>query len=86
LKASDRAFQAALEDVTATLRVYPQVRELRSPVEPRFRDQISADGHSALVQFTPRGDYDAAVAYIGHPSRGTPLRRDATAEPARDAG
>ena len=31
---------------------------------PVTRDQISDDGHSAMVQFSPQGNYDEAIAYI----------------------
>ena len=62
--ASDPAFQAAVQDVTRTLGRYSQVTDIRSPLDPEHADQISKDGHSALVQFTPKGDYDQATAYI----------------------
>ena len=62
--ASDPAFQAAVKDVTRTLGRYSQVTDIRSPLDPEHADQISKDGHSALVQFTPKGDYDQATAYI----------------------
>jgi RND superfamily putative drug exporter len=64
LEADDPAFEAAVEDVTKTLDAFPQVRKLQSPLAAGHGDQISKDGHSALVEFMPQGDYDAAVAYI----------------------
>ena len=67
LKASHAAFRAAVEDVSETLAAHRQVRNLRSPLDSGHSDQLSPDGHSALVQFTPEGDYDAAVAALEAP-------------------
>jgi uncharacterized membrane protein YdfJ with MMPL/SSD domain len=64
LKTDDPAFAAAIEDVTKTLDGFPQVRKLQSPLDVGHGDQISKDGHSALVEFSPKGDYDQAIAYI----------------------
>ena len=64
LKADDPAFKAAIEDVKNTLDGFPQVRKLQSPLAAGHGDQISKDGHSALVTFSPKGDYDEATAYI----------------------
>jgi uncharacterized membrane protein YdfJ with MMPL/SSD domain len=60
----DPAFRAAIEDVTKTLDGIPQVRKLQSPLAAGHGDQISKDRHSALVEFSPKGDYDEAIAYI----------------------
>jgi RND superfamily putative drug exporter len=62
--ADDPAFEAAVKDVTRTLDAFPQVRKLQSPLAVGHGDQISKDRHSALVEFSPRGDYDEAIAYI----------------------
>ena len=64
LTVKDPAFRAAIEDATATLDGFTQVRKLRSPLDAGHADQVSADGHSALIQFTPQGDYDEAISYI----------------------
>jgi len=64
LRATDPAFKAAIEDVTKTLDAFPKVRKLDSPLEPGNADQISADGHSAMVQFSPKGTYEEAILYI----------------------
>ena len=39
----------------------PQIDSLRSPLSPRGQGQISADGHSALVQFRMKGSADSAA-------------------------
>ncbi len=64
LKASDPAFKAAIEDVTKTLNAIPKVRKLDSPLEAGHSDQISDDGHSAMVKFSPQGTYEEAILYI----------------------
>ena len=64
LTVKDPAFKAAIEDATTTLEAFPQVRKLHSPFDAGHADQVSADGHSALIQFSPKGDYDEATAYI----------------------
>jgi RND superfamily putative drug exporter len=51
-------------DVVKTLRGFPKVTELRSPLEQGNEDMVSPDGHSAMVEFTPVGDYDEAITYI----------------------
>ena len=64
LTADDPAFKAAIEDVAKTLQTFPQVRKLDTPLEAGHADLISDDRHSAMVQFSPKGDYDEAIAYI----------------------
>jgi len=60
----DPAFASAVNETVGTLRTFPKVEKLRSPLAPGNGGQISADGHSALIQFTPAGDYDQATGYI----------------------
>ena len=64
LTADDPAFKAAIVDVTKTLDAYPKVRKLDSPLDPGRGDLISDDRHSAMIQFSPKGDYDETIAYI----------------------
>ena len=64
LTADDPAFKAAIADVAKTLDAFPQVQKLDTPLEAGHADLISDDGHSAMVQFSPKGDYDEAIAYI----------------------
>src|SRR5262245_15719938 len=60
--AADPAFRAVVGDAIVALERFPQVTKLRSPLAPGNEGQLSADGHSALIQFTPQGSYDDAVA------------------------
>ena len=61
---TDPAFRAVVKDAIATLEGFPKVAKLRSPLEAGNEGQISADGHSALIQFSPKGSYDEGVTYI----------------------
>ena len=58
------AFDAAIADVVARVSKVADVQNVRSPLAPGNADQISKDGHSALVQFEIRGDKDKAVDKI----------------------
>jgi RND superfamily putative drug exporter len=60
----DPSFRHVVRDTIAKLDGFPQVTELRSPLAVGNEGQISADGHSVLIQFTPKGTYDEATAYI----------------------
>ncbi len=64
LEAGDPGFKAAIADVVKTLDGFPQVRKLDSPLEAGHADLISADRHSAMVQFSPKGTYEEAALYI----------------------
>jgi len=64
LTADSAAFKATVDDVTRTLDKFPQVTKLESPYDPDQADQISNDRHSAMVTFSPKGNYDEALTYI----------------------
>ena len=79
LTVHDPAFRAAIVDAMSAARSFPQVHSLRAPpVDGPHKGLISKDGHSALIQYIPRGTYEQAVKYIdrrpGHPRR-RPRRR-----------
>src|SRR4051812_27032104 len=58
---TDRPFRDTTRDVLDRLRARDDVvTNIRSPLDPHARGQISADGHSALIQFDVRGDADTA--------------------------
>jgi len=52
----EAAFSAAVNDVVDSLRSKPDVRAVRSPLDPANAGQISRNGHAALVEFDVRGD------------------------------
>ncbi|HET7046409.1 MAG TPA: hypothetical protein VFI37_16300, partial [Gaiellaceae bacterium] len=56
----DPSFRAAVNDVVRTVSSLPQTRRVRSPLASGNAGQISADRHSALVQFEIGGDEDTA--------------------------
>ena len=58
LVAGDPAFDAAVDEATAKLAALPSVTELSSPADGG--GQVSADGHTALVEFQIPGDADQA--------------------------
>ncbi len=62
LKTDDPAFRAAIADTAARLRALPSVAELGSPVSGGGR--VSADGHSALIEFQIPGEVEAAEAKV----------------------
>jgi uncharacterized membrane protein YdfJ with MMPL/SSD domain len=64
LKADDPAFVAVIKDVTKTVDSFPQVAKIQSPLQAAHKDQVSDDGHAAMVAFQPKGTYDEAVLYI----------------------
>ncbi len=62
--ASDPAFRAVVNQAIAKLESFPKVTKLRSPLTAGNEGQVSADGHSVLIQFSPKGSYDEATGYI----------------------
>jgi uncharacterized membrane protein YdfJ with MMPL/SSD domain len=64
LTAKSPAFEAAVDDVVERVSAIPVVTNLRSPLERVNADQISDDGHAAIVRFDIRGDPEKAVDKI----------------------
>src|SRR5262245_20642035 len=60
LTPADAKFRRTIGAVVAGLNHRPETANIRSPLTPGNADQISGDGHSALVQFDLRGDADTA--------------------------
>src|SRR5205809_234944 len=65
LSASAPAFRAVVNDVVATVASKTTIKNLRSPYEAGRGDQISADGHTAIVEWDMKGDNDLATKRIG---------------------
>ena len=63
-KAGQPGFDAVVGQTIAKLETFPQVTRLRSPLAAGNEGQISADGHSVLIQFSPKGTYEEAIGYI----------------------
>ena len=68
--ASAPAFRAAVEDVLRTIRPSRAIKELRSPYTPGS-GQISADGHSAMVEWNMKGSNEVATDRIGALTKAT---------------
>jgi len=64
LTVTDPAFRAAIDDAIRTVRDFPEVKDVESPLDARNSGLVSEDGHSAMVQFTPKGTYEEAILYI----------------------
>jgi RND superfamily putative drug exporter len=64
LTADAPAFRAAVDDVLQTVRPYKTIENLRSPYVPGS-GQISADGHSAMVEWNMKGSNTVATDHIG---------------------
>jgi uncharacterized membrane protein YdfJ with MMPL/SSD domain len=60
----DPAFRNAINEVIVTLNGFPKVQKLQNPLLAQHADQISDDRHSAMVTFSPKGDYEEAGTYI----------------------
>ena len=64
LTATSPDFESAVEDVVSRVSSLPMVTNVRSPLERANADQISDDGHSAIVRFDIRGDPEKAADTI----------------------
>jgi uncharacterized membrane protein YdfJ with MMPL/SSD domain len=64
LTANDPAFRAVVNDVVTTVKPFATIKNLRSPYEAGRADQISADGHTVLVEWDMRGDNKFATKHI----------------------
>jgi uncharacterized membrane protein YdfJ with MMPL/SSD domain len=58
------AFEAAVADVVRRVSSIAVVTNVRSPLEPANAEQVSADGHSAIVRFDIRGDPETVADRI----------------------
>jgi uncharacterized membrane protein YdfJ with MMPL/SSD domain len=72
LTANAPAFRAAVDDVLRTVRPYRTIKELRSPYTPGS-GQISADGHSAMVEWNMKGSNTVATSHIDALTKATAL-------------
>ena len=63
-KASDPAFRAVVNDVLGTVQPFTTIKNLRSPYAPGRAAQISADGHTAMVEWDMKGTNKVATKRI----------------------
>jgi RND superfamily putative drug exporter len=64
LTAQSPAFRAVVGDVVSTVKPFTTIKNLRSPYDAGRGDQISADGHTAMVEWDMKGDSDYATKRI----------------------
>ena len=64
LTANDAAFRAVVNDVVSTVKPFTTIKNLRSPYDAGRADQISPDGHTAMVEFDMKGDNELATKRI----------------------
>jgi RND superfamily putative drug exporter len=62
--AHDPAFRAVVDDVANTIRPLTTIKNLRTPNQPGHADQISADGHSAMVEWEMKGTPKVATKHV----------------------
>ena len=65
LTVRDPAFRAAIQDVTNRLSTVSTVENIRSPLRPANRGEVSPDGHSVLVGFQITGKATNADKRVG---------------------
>jgi uncharacterized membrane protein YdfJ with MMPL/SSD domain len=64
LTTADPAFRAAVNDVVHAVTPFKVVKNLRSPLDPAYPDQVSTDKHSVMVLWEMKGDADSAKKKI----------------------
>jgi len=62
--ATDPEFRGVINEVVATVKGNPALKHLQSPLGAGNRDQISKDGHTAMVTWDMKGEYDQATKKI----------------------
>ncbi len=60
----DPAFRATIKDVESTIAGNAAIKNVRSPLDPAHADQVSKDGHSAMVLWDMKGTYENAKPKI----------------------
>ena len=64
LTVKDRAFRAVIADVTSTVTPFKTIKNFRSPLDPAHPDQVSPDGHTAIVGWDMKGNDTVAQKNI----------------------
>jgi RND superfamily putative drug exporter len=64
LTVKDAAFRAAIADVTKAVTPFKTIKNFRSPLDPAHGDQVSADGHTAIVGWDMKGNDTVAQKNI----------------------
>src|SRR5262249_19668285 len=64
LQVSAPAYQAAIRAVQQRIEATGRVTEVRSPLDPRFANQVSPTGHAALLEFQITGPLSKAPSTV----------------------
>src|SRR3954468_18176523 len=64
LTAHSPEFRAVVGDVVSTVTPFTTIKNLRPPYDAGRADQISADGHTAMVEWDMKGDNDLSTKRI----------------------
>ena len=64
LTVKSSAFRAAIADVTKTVTPFKTIKNFRSPLDPAHGDQVSTDGHTAIVEWDMKGNDTVAQKNI----------------------
>ncbi len=61
---SDPEFRSTVNDVVATVKGSPAIKNVKSPLDPRHADQVSKDRRTVMVTWDMKGTYDDAKTKI----------------------
>src|SRR5215831_2230242 len=64
LSVNAAAFRTTINDVVAAVKDNPNIKNLKSPLDPKHPDLVSNDRSTAMVTFDMRGKYDDATKKI----------------------
>ena len=64
LTVKSSAFRAAIADVTKTVTPFKTIKNFRSPLDPAHGDQVTPDGHTAIVEWDMKGTEKVAEKNI----------------------
>jgi uncharacterized membrane protein YdfJ with MMPL/SSD domain len=63
-KVSNPEFRATVNDVVSAVKGNPEVKNIKSPLNPAHGDQVSNDGRTVMVTWEMKGKYDHAKTKI----------------------
>jgi uncharacterized membrane protein YdfJ with MMPL/SSD domain len=64
LSVNAAAFRSTVSDVVAAVKDNPDIKNLKSPLDPKTPDLVSSDRSTAMVTFDMKGKYDDATKKI----------------------
>jgi len=64
LQVGSPVYQATIRDLVTRIEATGRVAQIRSPLDPAYANQISANRHAALLQFNLTGDVNDAAGRV----------------------